>query len=123
MRIDPATWLVLLSFSGPAAAAGTGPGEPDDGPSSAPLQTSDDGGFSPRRGFYFGLQGTWAQLGGDFDGDALLMGATDTIEIPDADSGLGFGLARRASGTDPGVRSAARRARSSRATRRPAACC
>lgn len=89
MRINLGTWFVLLSCTSTAAATGAGHDEFRETPGRAP----DGGGFSPRKGFYFDVHGMWAQLGGDFDGDTFLMGSTDSISIPDADSGVGFGLA------------------------------
>ncbi len=94
MRIHLGTWFVLLSFTSTAAATGGGPGEPLEAPSLARSRPAQEGGFSPRKGFYFDVHGMWAQLGGDFDGDTVLLSSTgESIEIPDADSGVGFGLA------------------------------
>lgn len=93
MRINLEACFVLLACTSTAAASAAGGGDLRTTPSSSPSRPQDGGGFSPRRGFYIDVHGMWAQLGGDFDGDTLLVGSTDSIVIPDADSGLGFGLA------------------------------
>jgi opacity protein-like surface antigen len=90
MRTDAATLFFLLSFTSTAAAAGGGSGGTVETPPPLATQTS---AFTTPGGVYFDLYATWAQLGGDFDGDTVLTGATDTIEIPDADDGAGVGLA------------------------------
>jgi opacity protein-like surface antigen len=84
MRFDPRTWFVLLTCTSTAAASGESHRE---------LRAPDGGGFTTPTGVYFEVHGTWAQLGGDFDGDTGLQGSTDTIALPDADSGIGLGLA------------------------------
>lgn len=72
-----AAWIAALSCSGYASAG----------------QQSTADVTPARSGFYFDVHGTWAQLGGDFDGNTLLVGSSDSIAVPDADSGLGFGIA------------------------------
>lgn len=60
----------------------------------APLTTAAArDGFRAREGFYLGVHGAWAQLDRDFDGDVALVGADETIAIPDADDGTGLGFA------------------------------
>lgn len=92
MRIDLACF-VLLACTSTAAASAAGGDDLRAAPSPSPSRPQDEGGFSPERGFYIDVHGMWAQLGGDFDGDTFLQGSTDSIAIPDADSGLGLGLA------------------------------
>jgi outer membrane protein W len=86
MKLCWGIWIVLSCAASSAHAGGTG---------AAPLQVSSlPGGGSPGRGgFYFELHGAWAELGGDFDGSTALTGASDTVFVPDAGSGTGFGLA------------------------------
>lgn len=90
MRIEPRACLALAACAGPALA-----GEVSDPPVATPAHQAptQEAGFHAREGFTLELHGAWAQLGGDFDGDTALSGATDTIFIPDADDGTGFGLA------------------------------
>lgn len=90
MKIDLAALFVLASLTGPAAAAGAGSAGLHELPSP---QATTPGAIATPSGVYFGLYGTWAQIGGDFDGSTVLTGATDSIEIPDADDGAGAGLA------------------------------
>lgn len=98
MGITPGAWIVLFSVGSGGAASGEAPESalvPH--PTLAPLDPAPPaavrGGFEAREGFYLGLHGTWAQLDRDFDGETVLVGADETIAIPDADDGAGLGLA------------------------------
>lgn len=91
--IDPRAWLALTACTTPAFAAGAAGETPRAVAEELAAETQQPAGFAARQGWTLELHGTWAQLGGDFDGDTGLMGATDTIFVPDADDGTGFGLA------------------------------
>lgn len=82
MRLYLGIWAVLSCATISAQSGGTG---------ASAAQAS--GGSPQRDGYYFELHGAWAQLGGDFDGNTALTGSSDTIVVPDAGSGTGFGLA------------------------------
>lgn len=77
MRPITATFLLLSATSCSTL--------PDTEASTAP--------FSTPQGLYLGVGVMQAELGDDFEGNTALVGAFDTILIPDADDGTGYALA------------------------------
>ncbi len=95
-RIQVGAALVALSCASCAAAPGWKGSELRGAPgrSEAPAAATPAASNTPAgTGFYVDVHGAWTQLGGDFDGDTALMGATEVIVVPDTDPGFGFGLA------------------------------